>query len=328
MKPDRLQNIVVMGGGAWGAGIANVLSANDALSVSCLVRDEACCAALRSGYVPRLDNMALPAPINASTDPSCLASADGIYLVLPAAATLQAMALIDAHARQECPVIHCAKGLLDAPSQTGMLLPEYMAQFAPHRPFAMLSGPSFADEVIKGLPCALVASSDDGTLCDSLISHFTAPHMRLYKGADPIGVAVGGAVKNVIALGAGIAAGLGLGDNAKAALITRGLAETGRLIDALGGDIKTLNGLAGIGDLTLTATGPHSRNMAYGLALGSGAPLPSALAEGARTAPLLAHRATSLGIEMPITKAVSKALDGADLTQLITALLARPTVTE
>lgn len=325
---DALKNIVVMGGGAWGAAIAFVLSANDALSVRCLVRDEASCAALRAGHVPRLNNMALKAPINASTDPSCLASADAIYLVLPAAATLQALALIDAHARQNCPVIHCAKGLLDTPHHKGLLIPEYMTNYVTHRPFVMLSGPSFADEVIKGLPCALVAASDDETLCENLISHFATSHVRLYKGADPMGVAVGGAVKNVIALAAGIAAGLGLGDNAKAALITRGLAETGRLINALGGDGQTLSGLAGIGDLTLTAAGPHSRNMAYGLALGSGAPLPSALAEGARTAPLLTQRAKALGIEMPITQAVTKALNGTDLTQLITGLLARPTVTE
>lgn len=323
-----LQNIVVIGGGAWGAGIASVLSANDELSVRCLARDEANCTALRSGYVPRLNDMALPMPLNAVSDPSCLSRADAIYLVVPAAATVQMLALIDAHARQDCPVIHCAKGLVDTPEHTGLLLPEYMAQYVPHRPYAMLSGPSFADEVIKGLPCALVASSHDEALCEGLISHFFASHMRLYKGADPIGVAVGGAVKNVIALGAGIAAGLGLGDNAKAALITRGLAETGRLIAGLGGDAQTLSGLAGIGDLTLTAAGPHSRNMAYGFALGSGAPLPSALAEGARTAPLLAHRARALGIQMPITQAVTKALQGDDLTQLITGLLARPTVTE
>ena len=137
-----------------------------------------------------------------------------IYLVLPAAATVQALALIDEYASQNCPVIHCAKGLIDAPRQTGLLLPEYMADYAPTRPFAMLSGPSFADEVIRGLPCALVASSNDSTLCDRLISHFAGSHVRLYKGADPIGVAVGGAVKNVIALAAGIASGLGLGDNA------------------------------------------------------------------------------------------------------------------
>lgn len=325
---EALQHIVVMGGGAWGAGIASVLSANDALSVTCLVRDDTTCRALSAGHVPRLDNMALKAPLNASTNPSCLSAADVIYLVLPAAATMQALTLIDTYAGQDCPVIHCAKGLLDGPNQTGLLLPEYMAQYVPHRPFAMLSGPSFADEVIKGLPAALVGSSDDDRLCDSLISHFATSHVRLYKGADPVGVAVGGVVKNVIALAAGVAAGLGLGDNAKAALITRGLAETGRLIDALGGEGQTLSGLAGIGDLTLSAAGPHSRNMAYGMALGSGAPLPSALAEGARTAPLLAQRAKALGIEMPITEAVTKALNGADLTELITGLLARPAVTE
>ena len=320
--------IIIIGGGAWGAAIAATLSAADALSVMCLVRDEATAIALGKGRVPRLDDMPLANKVAATTNPDCLSGAQAIYLVLPAAATAEAIAMIDRYAPADCPVILCAKGLVDTDEQAGLLLPEFMALKAPERPFAILSGPSFADEVIKGLPCALVASSDRPALSEMIVSHFAHSLVRLYAGDDPIGVAVGGAVKNVIALAAGITAGLDLGDNARAALITRGLAETGRLITALGGKPETLSGLAGIGDLTLTASGPHSRNMAYGLALGKGEALPSALAEGARTAPLLDARAKRLGLEMPITSAVSQALMGANLHHLLSDLLARPPARE
>lgn len=322
------QKIIVMGGGAWGAALAMALSVNHDSMVQCLVRDKATADALSGGHVPRLDNMPLPAPLNATTDVGCLANADRVYLVLPAAATMDAIALIAAQCKADCPVILCAKGLIDSATHSGLLLPEFMAHHASQRPFALLSGPSFADEVIKGLPAALVVASHNDALSEQVIADFLPSHLRLYSGDDPIGVAVGGAVKNVIALAAGICAGLGLGDNAKAALITRGLAETGRLITALGGNPASLSGLAGIGDLSLTAAGPHSRNMAYGLALGAGKPLPSALAEGARTAPLLAKRAAELQIEMPITTAVTKALNGADLPMLITDLLARKAARE
>ena len=327
MRANKRQ-IIVMGGGAWGAALAMALSLNDEIITRCLVRDEATANALSKGTVPRLAHMPLSTPIRATCDDTCLADADAIYLVLPAAATVEALALITRISKAECPVILCAKGLIDTPDHSSLFLPEFMAHYAISRPFALLSGPSFADEVIKGLPAALVCASDSQPLSEQVVADFLPSHLRLYSGDDPIGVAVGGAVKNVIALAAGICAGLGLGDNAKAALLTRGLAETGRLISALGGNPMSLTGLAGIGDLSLTAAGPHSRNMAYGLALGAGDPLPSALAEGARTAPMLAQRARELQIEMPITQAVAKALTGADLPQLITDLLARKAVRE
>ena len=320
--------VLVMGGGAWGAALASVIDSHSTHEVTCLVRSPDTALALSQARLPRLGNRALPAPIKAVTDPQCLRNASAIYLVLPAAATRDACALIERYAPEGCPIILCAKGLIDAPDDTASFLPEYMSDTHPNRPFVMLSGPSFADEVIAGLPCALVAATYDDALSKPLFSHFAMGPIRLYHGRDPIGVAVGGAVKNVIALAAGIASGLGLGDNAKAALITRGLAETGRLIEALGGDKASLSGLAGIGDLTLSASGPHSRNMAYGMALGSGKAVPSALAEGARTAPYLSKRAKAIGVDMPITTAVTHALAGADLSDVIARLLARPSALE
>ena len=333
-KPaDKSQHIIVIGGGAWGAAIATALSTHDDHHIECLVRSEATKEALSAGHVPRLNGVSLPHPIPATTKPDCLAKADIIYLVLPAAATSQMMAIIDRHTNNDIPIILCAKGLVlpdvdNRQEADACFLPDFMRCFYPDRPFALLSGPSFADEVIQGLPAALVAASDDPLLSDQMISHFSQSNLRLYQGHDVMGVAIGGTVKNVIALAAGISAGLGLGDNAKAALITRGLAETSRLITKLGGTAETMRGLAGIGDLTLSASGPHSRNMAYGYALGSGTSLPDALSEGARTAPLLAKMAEHIDCDMPITNAVRDALQGANLQQIITDLLARPAVEE
>lgn len=328
MTNTSKRQAVVIGGGAWGAAIASCLTLNKMLDCSVLVRARHTADALAQGKVPRLQNMALPQPLNTSTSPDILSTADIIYLVLPASATAQALQMIERIAPKDCPVILCAKGLIDDEKRGGLFLTDYMQQAYPERRFALLSGPSFADEIIASLPAALVAASDDSLIADEVISDFGPSHLRLYKGTDPIGVAIGGAVKNVTALAAGISAGLGLGDNAKAALITRGLSETARLIDALGGHPKTISGLAGIGDLTLSAAGPHSRNMAYGLALGKGQPVPDALSEGARSAPLLALRAQSEGLDMPIIFAVTKALEGADLQLIISDLLARPSVEE
>ena len=319
---------IVIGGGAWGAAIANCLSLNPHLAVTVLVRSENTAKALAEGFVPRLDNLQLTQPLQTSLNPDILQIADMIYLVLPASATEEAMALIQNHAAADCPVILCAKGLIEDADRGGLFLTDYMKKTYPARRYGLLSGPSFADEIIKSLPAALVAASDDSALADEVLSDFAPSHLRLYKGQDPIGVAIGGAVKNVIALAAGISAGLGLGDNAKAALITRGLSETARLITTLGGHPKTITGLAGIGDLILSAAGPHSRNMAYGMALGQGKPVPEALSEGARTAPLLARRAEIEQLDMPITKAVTKALEGDDLQTIISDLLARPRAEE
>ena len=323
-----IPNIIVIGGGGWGAAIASQLAKNTNQSVTILVRDSATKQALSAGQIPRLPDCALPVPLSATTDEMLLCKADAVYLVLPAAANEQALAMITHHTRQDVPVILCAKGLIEDTEKDSLFLSEYMESRHQERPYALLSGPSFADEVLRGLPAALVAASHDEAVKEQMINHFSASDLRLYNGSDPIGVAIGGAVKNIIALAAGISTGLGLGDNARAALITRGLAETARLTHHLGGDKNTLSGLAGIGDLLLSATGPHSRNMAYGMALGAGTNLPDQLCEGARSAPLLAKRAEKEGIEMPVTKAVARALEGDNLTDILSHLLARPAVRE
>ena len=320
------RRIAVIGGGAWGAAIASTLHKSH--EVSCLVRGQETARTLAQCKVPRLPAITLPHPLSATTDATSLREADIIYLVVPASATEEALSLITQHAAKNCPVILCAKGLIENGPKGALFLNEYMRENHSARPYGLLSGPSFADEVIGGLPAALVAASDGPALTQQMCDDFADSSVRLYHGSDPIGVAIGGAVKNVIALAAGICTGLALGDNARAALITRGVAETNRLVQALGGHAETMSGLAGIGDLVLSAAGPHSRNMAYGLALGAGTTIPDALSEGARTAPLLAQRARYEQVDMPLTQAVAKALTGAALQPIITDLLARPTVQE
>ena len=194
----------------------------------------------------------------------------------------------------------------------------------------VLSGPSFAIEVARAQPTALVAASDDPRLAARMVQAFHSDALRVYSSADPVGVEVGGAVKNVLAIATGIADGLALGQNARAALITRGLAEITRLAVALGAQPQTLMGLSGLGDLVLTATGDLSRNRRVGLMLAAGAALPSILqqlvhvAEGVPTAPMVLQRARALRIEMPITESVVAVLDGrASPAQALQSLMAR-----
>merc|ERR1712185_48302 len=203
-------------------------------------------------------------------------------------------------------------------------MPELAAQMLPDSPHVILSGPTFADEVMLGLPAAITAASTDEQAITTIQQACAGSHLRVYANHDPVGVAIGGAMKNVIAIAAGCAAGLGLGDNARAALITRGLAEMTRFAAAAGAQPDTIYGLSGAGDLALSCAGPHSRNMAYGLALGRGETPPDGLAEGRHSVAVLAARGTALGVELPITSGVDRVVNhGADLRQVVASLLAR-----
>jgi glycerol-3-phosphate dehydrogenase (NAD(P)+) len=199
---------------------------------------------------------------------------------------------------------------------TGWLGHEVARAVCPDARVGVLSGPSFAIEVARGQPTALVAASADAALCDEAVAALHSDSLRVYTSADPVGVEVGGAVKNVLAIATGIADGMQLGFNARAALITRGLAEMTRLGLALGAQAETFMGLSGLGDLVLTATGDLSRNRKVGLSLAAGAPLPQILrelghvAEGVYSAAMVLRRAQSRGVEMPITEAVVAVLQG------------------
>jgi len=322
---SEISHIGVVGGGAWGTALAcqarragrrvTLWSRDPAVSAS-IARDRA-----NPIYLPGLP---LDGGIEAAADLAALAACDALLLVCPA----QAVRELSARLAGGAPVVICAKGI---EASSGLLMPEVLAEVLPGRPLAMLSGPSFAEEVTKGLPTAVSIATADATLGQTLAGALAGGAFRPYWTQDVLGVALGGAIKNVLAIAAGVVEGRGLGHNAAAALITRGFAEMARLGQAMGADLETLTGLAGLGDLVLTCHGPLSRNRSLGLALGKGTRLADYMAgrrqvvEGEATAPAVLARAARQGIEMPICAAVDAILHGgAGLDEAIRALLARP----
>jgi glycerol-3-phosphate dehydrogenase (NAD(P)+) len=320
-----LRHIGVVGGGAWGTALA-CLGRRAGRRVTLWSRDPSVAAAIardRSNPV-YLPGLPLDAGIEAASDLAALGACDAILLVCPA----QAVRELAARLAGIGPIVICAKGI---EASSGLLMPEVLAEVLPGRPIAMLSGPSFAEEVARGLPTAVSIATADAALGETLAGALAAGAFRPYWTHDVLGVALGGAVKNVLAIAAGIVEGRGLGHNAAAALITRGFAEMARLGQAMGAELETLAGLSGLGDVVLTCHGPLSRNRALGEALGKGTGLADYMAgrrqvvEGAATAPAVLARAARHRIEMPICAAVDAILHrGAELDEAIRALLARP----
>ena len=318
-------HIGVVGGGAWGTALA-CRARRAGRRVTLWSRDPAVAAAIAREranpvYRPRIT---LDAGIEAAADLAALASCDTLLLVCPA----QAVREVAARLAGDAPVVICAKGI---EASTGLLMPEVVGEVLPGRPLAMLSGPSFAEEAVRGLPTAVSIATSDAALGRTLAGSLAAGAFRPYWTHDVLGVALGGAVKNVLAIAAGIVEGRGLGHNAAAALVTRGFAEMARLGLAMGAELETLTGLSGLGDLALTCYGPLSRNRSLGTALGEGMALARYMSgrrqvvEGEATAPAVLARAARQKIEMPICAAVDAILHrGADLDEAIRALLARP----
>ncbi len=316
---------IVIGGGSWGTGIAAALAAANQ-DVGLLVRNPQTVQLLAEGKCRQLPDQPPVAALAATIDPACLRMADLIYVVVPAGATRDTLCLIKEMAKPHAGIVFAAKGLVADASSCGSLLPEVATTYLPDHQTGILSGPSFADEVLAGLPAALTIAAKTPALIDTVQQRFADSNLRLYGNDDPIGVAVGGTMKNVIAIAAGCAVGLGLGDNAKAAILTRGIAEMARFAVAVGGRLESVYGLSGVGDLALTCAGPHSRNMAYGMAIGAGLAPDTRLAEGRHTVAALAQRASTLGLELPITSAVDRVINhGDNLRDIVTTLLARPT---
>ncbi len=304
--------IAVLGAGAWGTALATSAAARH--QVTLWARDPAQVAAMRAArrnarYLPEIE---LPDPLGLSADLSATLQGLGGGLVIiatPMAALGDMLLALPADAR----VLWLCKGFQ---AGSGLLGHEVAQALLPQAQAGVLSGPSFAQEVARGLPTALVAASKDAALADLAVDLLHSERLRIYKSSDPVGVEVGGAVKNVIAIATGIADGLALGLNARAALIARGLAEMTRLGVALGARAETFLGLAGVGDLVLTATGDLSRNRRVGLLLAAGRSLPQILqelghvAEGVYSAATVLARARACGVEMPITSAVVDVLEG------------------
>jgi len=317
------KSLAVIGAGAWGTALAVQLAAAGA-RVTLWARDPARAAAIAQARAnPRLPGIGLPDAVIVTADMTqALADAAAVLLAVP----LQHLREIAARLPPGSgPLVVCAKGV-----ETGtLMLPlEIIAESHPGVPAAVLSGPNFAAEIAAGLPAATVLAAPDAALRSKLLNLLATPRLRLYGNADVVGVQVGGAAKNVIAIAAGIVIGAGFGENARAALVTRGLAELARLAVALGGRTETVMGLSGLGDLLLTCTGERSRNFSLGVALGRGATLAQVLAarvavtEGVTTAPALLARAGI--IEMPVCAAAADVLDGTlSPHQAMEALLAR-----
>jgi len=326
--PD-LQTVGVLGAGAWGTALA--LAAHRAgRTVSLWAREPELRSALRDRRENTLflPGVALPGGLEAATaQEECLA-ADLVLLASPAQ-HLRATARAAAPAiRPGQPVLLCAKGFERG---TGALLTQVLREEIPHAAAAILSGPSFAADVAKGLPTAVTLAAGNPALAAALASAFASPSFRPYASSDPEGVAFGGAIKNVFAIACGIAEGKGFGASARAALITRSFAEMTRLGVALGVKGETLTGLSGLGDLALTCSSLQSRNFSFGAALGGGLGLEDAtraargVVEGAATARPVLDRADALGIDMPIIASVTAIVEGrADVDTAISALLARP----
>lgn len=322
--------LAVLGAGAWGTAIAIALArSGDALSsrhrVALWARDAAQTQAIGTSrrnarYLPEIE---LPENLLVTHDArAALAGADLALVATPVAGLREALTRISG-----VPLVWLCKGF---EQESGALPHEIAAASGIRAPCGALSGPSFALEVARGLPCALTLASADGAFAAAAAAQLHGGRLRVYHSDDLIGVEIGGAVKNVLAIAVGICDGLGLGQNARAALITRGLAELARLGVALGGRAETVMGLTGAGDLILTATGDLSRNRRVGLELAAGRPLADIVAqlghvaEGVRSAHATLARAKSCGADMPITAAVDAVLDGR-LTppQAVELLLAR-----
>ena len=328
----RFGRIGVVGGGAWGTALAQT-AARAGRDVILWARS----ADTRETMLARRENtvylpgILLDPAIAVTGDLSELGRADAVLFVVPSQHLRTLARAAHPHLRDGTPVVICAKGI---EAGSGALLTDVIAAELPGHPRAVLSGPTFAAEVARGLPTAVtiaIAPPDPGDIGATLVRSLGSATFRPYLSCDPVGVEVGGAVKNVLAIACGIAEGRGIGANARAALITRGLAEVARLVAALDGRAETLMGLAGLGDLTLTCSSPQSRNMAFGLALGRGDSVAEALAgkravvEGIINAASIVELAHMRGVDMPICQAVHAILHrGADLDTAIRTLLDRP----
>lgn len=326
--------IVVFGAGAWGTAVAISAATHPAgHQVTLWARDGAQAADMRSRHenTRYLPGVALPPALRLATGEfsPLLAGADLLILGTPMAALRGLLLQLRAC---RTPLVWLCKGFEAAQQHEpfGLLAHEIHARIAPQVPGGALSGPSFALEVARGQPTALVAASSDAQVRNLLVQALHSPQLRVYANDDIVGVEVGGAVKNVLAIATGLCDGLRLGLNARAALITRGLAEMTRLGLALGARAETFMGLSGLGDLVLTATGDLSRNRKVGLLLAQGHSLEQAVqslghvAEGVYSARTALARARHAGVEMPLTETVVALLDGRiDAAAAVRQLMAR-----
>jgi glycerol-3-phosphate dehydrogenase (NAD(P)+) len=320
-----IDHVSVVGGGAWGTALA-LTCARAGRSVALWEGDPANAAHLRVHRESRfLPGVPLDDRIGVVTDLAEAARADAILLVVPAQAVRAVTKALAPLLASGAPVVVCAKGIERG---TQKFMTEVLAECAPDATPVILSGPSFAADVARGLPTAVTLAAADEELAAALAEAISSAAFRLYRSTDVRGVELGGAAKNVLAIAAGVVTGCGLGASAQAALTTRGFAELARFGRAYGAKPETMTGLSGLGDLLLTCSSAQSRNFSFGVELGRGkdpADIHGGLAEGVFTAPVLLAMAHERGVDMPIATAVTALLDGAlSVDAAIDSLLTRP----
>jgi glycerol-3-phosphate dehydrogenase (NAD(P)+) len=321
-------SVAVLGAGAFGTALANV-AARAGRRVTLFARDAAVVAEIngRRTNAARLPGAQIHERVTATSSLSEAASAAMILVVVPAQSLRAVLAEAAPHIRPGTPLVVCAKGIERG---TGSFLSDVVAAEVPAAVPAMLSGPSFAADIDRGLPTAVTVAASDEAVARHIAATLGSPAFRLYHSTDLRGVEIGGATKNVLAIAAGIVAGRKLGASATAAITARGFAELTRFGTRFGASPQTLMGLSGLGDLILSCSSLQSRNFALGHALGEGKGLElvsgkGALAEGALTAEILVEKAREAGIDMPIAEAVDAVLGGIiDVDQAIVQLMARP----
>jgi glycerol-3-phosphate dehydrogenase (NAD(P)+) len=317
----------IAGGGAWWTPLANVVAARGH-EVALWMRDgvQAETIARTRENARFLPGIRLHDGIRPTGTLADLAACDPVLLVTPAQSTRAMAQALAAALPEATPLVLCAKGFERG---SNLFLSEVVREIRPGAPVAVLSGPSFAGDVARGLPTAVTLASSDGDLAARLAETLSGPSLRIYHGSDLRGVEIGGAAKNVLAIACGAVSGRGLGESARAALIARGFAELLRFAEAYGGARETLMGLSGLGDVVLTCSSAQSRNFAFGERLGRGVPVSEAaggtLAEGALTAGVLTAMAHAKAIEMPVAEAVDAVVAGRlALDQAVDALMQRP----
>jgi len=323
---NHFDPIGIVGAGAWGVALAQS-AATGGRRVRLWGRDPEAMRRWREARSgDRLPGLTLAAAVQPTSDLADLADCGALLIATPAQTTRAIAAALAAALGAPRPLVLCAKGI-EAGSHA--FLSDVLAESAPGFPRAALSGPSFAVDVAAGLPTAVTLAAEDEALAAALAEALRAPNLRLYHSTDLRGVEIGGAAKNVLAIGCGVAAGLGLGASANAALVARGFAELSRFAEAFGARPATLMGLSGLGDLVLTCSSAQSRNFAFGAALGRGAEVAAAsggkLVEGTATASALVALARERGVDMPISATVEALVAGRTHARDVTAqLLARP----
>tara|TARA_R110000824_G_scaffold398148_2_gene601900 strand:+ start:20793 stop:21797 length:1005 start_codon:yes stop_codon:yes gene_type:complete len=329
LAAKQISNIAVIGAGAWGTALAQV-AARAGCRVTLWAREAEVAEAINRRHVNALflPGIPLEATIRATTEMAEAATAEALLMVTPAQHMRRVLTELAPVVAAGTPVVLCAKGI---EQETGKLLTEVLAETVPQAQAAVLSGPSFAAEVARGLPTAVTLACADETTGEALAHAIGLPTFRPYYSADLTGAEIGGAVKNVLAIACGIVEGKKFGESARAALTTRGFAELTRLGLALGARAETLTGLSGLGDLILTCNSVKSRNMSLGMALGEGKTLDeimgarNSVSEGVHSAAAVVALAARHKVEMPIAEAVAAIVAGkAGVDEAIAALLARP----